>query len=206
MNMPFNKSSSRCSLRYALFARLVGSVRHQSKTKKFVMHTLFLMNALVSENVIARGWHSNSDAPDWLIIWVLGFVAIFLLLLSAAHAFKYWKEGAYLKSIIVLVICAALSWFLISWIEWSKVWWTLASIGAIGGSLFAVGASLFIVGFVLKVIFGIFFKDARNVSTGDFIEGVASLVGLVLAMVVPFLVFAAIFIGLPVIIIIQLFA
>ena len=39
---------------------------------------IFLLNLLAIENVIARGWHSNSTGPDWFNKLFIGVLAILL--------------------------------------------------------------------------------------------------------------------------------
>lgn len=143
--------------------------------------------------------HGN---PADLIVPLLIFVFFTLfIVVSAGATIKCWKENKYFAAIFSSVICISLTWFLLNWIDWSMV----GAAGFVGGMWVAIGAIFLLFGFILKAITGIFLKPARNMSTEDFMHSIASLIGGIMFMVFMAALYALIFIGLPIMLIVKIF-
>lgn len=150
---------------------------------------------------MARGYHSYSSMPDWMASLLLIVGGAILLLFSLGNAATSWQNKNYLKAVILGGVAGLSCWLIISQINWGYV----LGFGALGASWFLFGLGFLAIGFVLKLIVGIFFKPARNASTEEFIQGVASIVGFIGSSIVFILMGAMIFLGIPIFIISKLF-
>ncbi|MBL8371008.1 MAG: hypothetical protein JNK28_06435 [Burkholderiaceae bacterium] len=147
--------------------------------------------------VMARGYHSNSTIPDWMVSLILIVGAVFLIVFSFVNAFENWRNKIFLKSVTWWVVAGLSCWLIISQLNWSYV----LGFGLLGASWFLFCFGILAVRFVLKLFVGILFKPAQYASIEEFIRGVAfvgSLIGFVLMG-------AMIFVGIPIFIISKLF-
>lgn len=174
-----------------------------------VSWTLFSINAFAMdcdmrgcrEDIEDIDASTHGNPLDFIVPFLIGVFLVLFIWLSAAAAVKYWKENKYLTFIIFATICIALSWFLLSWIDWR--WF--AAVGLMGSVWVAIGAAFLLFGFVLKLITGIFLKDVRNMSTNNFVESIAALVGGVMSTMFIVALYAFMFVGIPIVLIINVF-
>ena len=172
------------------------------RSKKFILGLLApLLFVAYPAVAMARGYHSNSQMPDWMASLILIVVAAFLLLFSLVNAVTNWRNKIYFKSVIWWAVAGLSCWLILSQINWGYV----VGLGILGTSWLLFGLTFLAVGFVLKVLVGVFFKPARNASTEEFIHGVATLVGLIGISIVGLFMWVMIFIGIPIFIISKLF-
>jgi len=154
---------------------------------------------------MARGYHSYSSIPDWVVSLFLIVGGAFLLFFSLGNAATSWQNKNYLKAVILGGMAGLSCWLILSQINWGYI----AGLGFIGASwLLLLGIltiGILTIGFVLKVLVGIFFKPARHASTEKFIHGVASIVGIIGSSVFVILMWVTIFLGIPIVIISKLF-
>lgn len=150
------------------------------KSRKSIFGLLALMLfSTYPELAQARGYHSNSPMPDWMVSLILIVGAAFLMLFSFVYAVENWRNKIYLKSVIWWVVAGLSCWLIISQINWGYV----LGFGFLGASWLLFGLGLLAIGFVLKLLVGIFFKPAREASTEEFIQGVASMVGVIVGLI-----------------------
>jgi hypothetical protein len=172
------------------------------KSGKSVLGLLALMLfSTYPELVQARGYHSNSTMPDWMVSLILIVGAAFLMLFSLVNAVENWRNKIYLKSVIWWVVAGLSCWLIISQINWGYV----LGLGFLGASWLLLGLGFLAIGFVLKTLVGIFFKPARDASAEEFIQGAASIVGFIGSSIIFILMGAMIFLGIPIAIISKLF-
>jgi len=133
------------------------------------------------------------------LILIVG--AAFLLLFSLGSAATNWNNKNYLKAVVWVTVAGLSCWLILSQINWGYI----ASLGFIGAFWLLLGIGILTIGFVLKVLVGVLFKPARDASTEEFIHGVASIVGFIGSSVVFILMWATIFLGIPIAIISKLF-
>lgn len=172
------------------------------KSRKSVLRLLALMLfSTYPELVQARGYHSNSTMPDWMVSLILIVGAAFLMLFSLVNADGNWRNKIYLKSVIWGVVAGLSCWLIISQINWDYI----LGFGFLGASWFLFGLGFLVIGFVLKLLVGIFSKTARDATTEEFIQGVASIVGLIGTSFFFILTVAMMSIGIPILIISKLF-
>lgn len=172
------------------------------KSRNFMLGLLALLYFAAYPDVsMARGYHNYSSMPGWMASLFLIVGGAILLLFSLGIAATNWHSKNYLKAVIWGTVAAFSCWLILSQINWDYI----AGLGFIGASLLLLGLGILTIGFVLKVIVGIFSKSARNASTEEFIHGVTSIVGFIGNSVVFILMWATIFIGIPIAIISKLF-
>jgi len=150
---------------------------------------------------MARGYHSHSQMPDWMVSLILIVGAAFLLLFSLGGAATNWNNKNYLKTVVWVTVAGLSCWLILSQINWGY----MAGLSFLGTSWLLFGLVIFAIGFLLKVLVGIFFKPARETSTEEFIQGAASIVGLIGGSIFFILMWAMIFLGIPIAIISKLF-
>lgn len=176
--------------------------RLPEKSRKSVLGLLALVLFLTySELVMARGYHSPSTMPDWMVSLILIVGAAFLMLFSLVNAVENWRNKIHLKSVIWWAVAGLSCWLIFSQINWGYV----LGFGFLGASWLLFGLGFLAIGFVLKILVGIFFKPARDASTEEFIQGVASIVGFIGSSIALILMWAMIFLGIPIFIISKLF-
>ena len=163
-----------------------------------------MITSTYSELATARGGY-YSPLPDWMVSVLLIIGAAFLLMFSLVNAVGNWDNKIYSKSVIWWVVAGLSCWLIFSQINWGDVLSFVLGFGFIVVSWLLFGLGLFAIGFVLKVLVGIFFKPARDASTEEFTQGVASIVGFIGVSIVYMLTLASIFLGIPIFIISKLF-
>jgi len=172
------------------------------RSRKSMLGLLALLHfAAYPDVAMARGYHSYSSMPDWMVSLFLIVGGAFLLLFSLGNSATSWHSKNYLKAVIWGAVAALSCWLVLSQINWGYI----AGLGLMGASWLLLGLGILTIGFVLKVLVGVFFKPARHASTEEFIHGVASIVGLIGSSVFFILMWATIFLGIPIFIISKIF-
>jgi hypothetical protein len=112
--------------------------RLPEKSRKSVFGLLALiLFSTYPELVMARGYHSHSTMPDWMVSLILIVGAAFLLLFSLVNAVENWRNKIHLKSVIWWAVAGLSCWLIFSQINWGYV----LSLGFLGASwlLFGLG-------------------------------------------------------------------
>lgn len=129
-----------------------------------------------------------------LALSIMTFVAAILASVKGGN-----KRGI---NALIALISALISWGLAKFINWDLV----AGLSIIIGVWLVIATGLIAARFALNRIFGKFKMNGQNVSATEYLAAIGSMIGAIMVVLIMYGTLAALFIGLPIAIVIKLFS
>lgn len=174
-------------------------------SKDLLSCLVFLIGSDAYALVVDSTDHASYQASTisiFILVFSVTLLALSIMTFVAAILASVKRRNRRGINALIALISALISLGLAKFINWDLV----AGFSIIIGVWFVIGTGLIAARFALNRLFGKFKMNGQNVSVIEYLAAIGSMIGAIIAGLIMYGALAALFIGIPVAIVIKLFS